>query len=73
VEQYNPSTKSWALLASLPVALSGLSTVSDGSGHVFAVGGIDAQGNLSSTVCRYTIAIGRRPRQMHRERSAENG
>jgi hypothetical protein len=56
VEQYNPATETWSYLASLPVALSGLSAVADGAGHVFAIGGVDGHGHLSSAVYRYTIA-----------------
>jgi hypothetical protein len=55
MEVYNPTANSWSLLASLPQALYGESAVSDGAGHIYVFGGV-ANGAISSTVYRYTIA-----------------
>jgi hypothetical protein len=56
VEVFNQATNTWTTLASLPKPLSSLSAVADGAGHIFAFGGLDSNGNLSSAVYRYTIA-----------------
>jgi len=55
-EVYNQATNTWTLIASLPQGLSSLSAVADGAGHVFAFGGMGGNGQISSTVYRYTIA-----------------
>ena len=55
VERYNLSAASWSTVAPLPQALSGLSAVADGAGHVYTFGGATARGAVNA-VYRYTIA-----------------
>jgi hypothetical protein len=56
VEVYSPTANNWTFLAPLPQALSGESAVSDGAGHIYAFGGVGANGSISNLVYRYTIA-----------------
>jgi hypothetical protein len=56
VEYYTQSTDTWTSVASLPQTLYSEAAVSDGSGHLFTFGGVDATGNITSTVYRYTIS-----------------
>ncbi len=56
VGSYNATNNRWTTLAPLPKSLYARSAVADGVGHVFAFGGIDSSGQISSQVYRYTIA-----------------
>jgi N-acetylneuraminic acid mutarotase len=56
VEYYTQSTDTWTSVASLPQTLYSEAAISDGSGHLFTFGGVDATGNITSTVYRYTIS-----------------
>src|SRR6516162_1543764 len=56
VEYYDQPSDTWNLVASLPQTLYSEAAIGDGSGHLFTFGGIDATGNITSTVYRYTIS-----------------
>jgi hypothetical protein len=56
MEVYNPTANTWTYLDSLPQALYGESAVSDGAGHIYAFGGVGANGQINDGVYRYTIA-----------------
>ena len=55
-ERYNPANDSWSPIAPLPQALSGLSAINDGAGHLLTFGGAGANGAPMSVAYRYTIA-----------------
>ena len=56
MEAYNPTTNTWAYLASLPQTLYSESALSDGAGHIYTFGGVGADGAITSNVYRYTSA-----------------
>jgi hypothetical protein len=56
VEYFNQTSGTWQSVASLPQTLYSESAVGDGAGHIFTFGGVDATGQITSTVYRYTIA-----------------
>jgi hypothetical protein len=56
VEYYTQSTDTWTSVASLPQTLYSEGAIGDGSGHLFTFGGVDATGNITSTVYRYTLS-----------------
>lgn len=58
VERYSPSSDSWAPVASLPIALRGMSAIGDDNGHLFVFGGtstLDDSGIQNSTL-QYDVA-----------------
>jgi hypothetical protein len=56
VEAYNPTSNTWAYVASLSQTLYSESAVSDGAGHIYTFGGVGANGTIINNVYRYTIA-----------------
>ncbi len=57
-ERYDPATRTWSSIASLPVPLHGATAIGDGNGHLFVFGGsttLDDTGIQAATY-RYDVA-----------------